>query len=87
MLWIPIALVLLLVVFRLYGWSGVVSASLFAGALLVKDAAAHFWGKLGEGLVVGAYVVLAIAIYVLRRLRRNALQSSGNEELKRGEEE
>ena len=47
MLWIPIALVLLLVVFRLYGWSGVVSASLFAGALLARDAAAHFWGKRG----------------------------------------
>lgn len=87
MLWIPIALVLLLVVFRLYGRSGVVSASLFAGALLVKDAAAHFWGKLGEGLVAGAYVALAIAIYVLRRMRRKTLQSSGNEELKPDEEE
>jgi hypothetical protein len=52
MIWIPLSLILLAVVFKLYGKPGLESALLLAGALLIKDAAFHFAGKLGEWLVL-----------------------------------
>jgi len=73
MIWIPIALILSAVVFILYGKSGLKSALLLAGALLIKDAAARFAGKQGEWLVVGLFAVLAIGIYILKR--KNKKQS------------
>jgi hypothetical protein len=70
MIWIPMAIILLAVVFILYGKSGLKSALLLAGALLIKDAAAHFAGKLGEWLIVSLYAVVAIGIYIIRRNKK-----------------
>lgn len=69
-LWILLALILIALVCKLYGKSGVSSVLLFAGALLIKDAALHIWGKTAEIIVVGLFAMVAIAVYLVRRGRQ-----------------
>jgi predicted membrane-bound dolichyl-phosphate-mannose-protein mannosyltransferase len=69
-LWILLALILIVLAYKLYGKSGVKSVLLLAGLLLIKDAALHVLGKTAEFIVVGLFVILAIAIYVVRRSRQ-----------------
>ena len=70
MYWVLLAIVLLVVVAKLYGRKGVSSVIVFAGALLAKDAVGHFWGKKAEWIFVSLFAVLCIAIYVIRRRKR-----------------
>ena len=49
----------------------------FAGTLLLKDAVAHFWGKLAEWILTGAFVVIAIVIYLRRQRKRRRTHVDG----------
>ena len=71
MFWILLSIVLLALVAFLYGRKGLSSVIVLAGALLAKDAFAHFLGKTGEWIFVGLFAILCIAIYVTNRRNRN----------------
>jgi hypothetical protein len=67
MYWILLAIVLLVVVAKLYGRKGVSSSIVLAGALLAKDAARHFGGIVAEWIVVGLFGILCVGIYITKR--------------------
>jgi hypothetical protein len=71
MLWIILATVLLAIVAGFYGWKALSSVLVFAGTILAKDAVGHFWGKKAEWIFVSLFAVLCIAIYVIKRRKRD----------------
>ena len=71
--WVLLALAAVFLVFvaKLYGRKGVSSVIVFAGALLAKDGVGHFFGKKAEWIFVSLFAILCIAIYIIKRRKRD----------------